>query len=324
MFCRKQKKTFRDEPRSALAALAQALPFLKARMRASEIITIYLAAGAPFGMSDLLSGRNRRGPRKAVFKATLAMLLWPCAATLFLLKLWRSRPAWKTTTGMDHTSSPDFDAQIEQAKRKLIETLYKVEEMARQSGRLRAQELEQKTRIVCDHVERYVGLTMAASEVEPEALPDQRELELCRIAGRTGDDLLLAGRCIHRRNAARLIAHQARARTEFLHALACVREFGTEVSAAESKELATARHLSVMILRLYGHVINLMSLLEDERAAIGAARLLDAECARLRRLEADGMQNRLEPASRGEECTKQQTLHPSRMQPLPSRTLAQG
>jgi hypothetical protein len=42
----------------------------------------------------------------------------------------------------------------------------------------------------------------------------------------------------------------------------------------------------VAVLRFYGQAINLLSLLEDETAAMRTARLLDAECARLRKLEA--------------------------------------
>src|SRR5437588_396514 len=56
------------------------------------------------------------------------------------------------------------------------------------------------------------------------AAPTPRELELCRIAGRAGDDLLAAGRCVHRRNVTRLLAHRERSRSELVHALADVRD----------------------------------------------------------------------------------------------------
>jgi hypothetical protein len=127
-------------------------------------------------------------------------------------------------------------------------------------------------------------------------------MELCRIAGRRGDDLLLAGRCLHRRNVARLLAHRERARSSLLHALAAVRELMDE--AAARKYATAARHASVAILRFYGCAVNLLSLLEDEAAARATLRLLDAECARLRRLEAAGTERSQEQPPIGEEvCT---------------------
>src|SRR5205814_10533968 len=73
-------------------------------------------------------------------------------------------------------------------------------------------------------VERYAGLALACAGAREDAAPAPRELELCRIAGRAGDDLLAAGRCVHRRNVTRLLAHRERARSELVHALADVRD----------------------------------------------------------------------------------------------------
>ncbi|HYG80868.1 MAG TPA: hypothetical protein VD861_10795, partial [Pyrinomonadaceae bacterium] len=82
--------------------------------------------------------------------------------------------------------------------------------------------------------------------------------------------------------AARIIKHQARSRAELLHALAEIRET-VGACAADS---VTTHHASVATVRLYACALNLLSLLEDEAAAAGVSGLLDAECARLRRLEA--------------------------------------
>ena len=116
----------------------------------------------------------------------------------------------------------------------------------------------------------------------------ERETELFRLAGRKGEDLLLAGRCVRRRNIRRIVLHQARSRTGLLHALAEVREIVGLVAATANA--GAARHLSVATLRFYASAFDLLSLLEDESAATSVARLLDAECARLRRLEALGLE----------------------------------
>jgi hypothetical protein len=167
-------------------------------------------------------------------------------------------------------------------------TLRRVQELA-----MPETDKDRSERVACvvhESLEKYIGLTLGAGETDGDAPPSEREMELCRIAGRTGQDLLLAGRCIHRRNVARLLAHREQARTDLLHALAEIRELfqdgtGTASSAARDG-VQGARHLSVAVLRFYGQAINLLSLLEDEEGARRVARLLDAECARLRRLEA--------------------------------------
>jgi hypothetical protein len=72
-----------------------------------------------------------------------------------------------------------------------------------------------------------------------------------------------------------------------LHALAEVREALTmQMRLAAETDASAATRLSASILQVYGRAVELLSLLEDVRAATSVARLLDAECARLRRLEA--------------------------------------
>lgn len=254
-------------------------------MRLSEAITIYLAIGAPFGVSYFLrAGQQQAARTHALLKSTGALLLWPVTAAIFLflpplsiLKLAEASATTKSTPG---------GQRIEQAERELLAALYQVAELSPSHSSKDDGALEQATREVRAGIERHVELTQAAANFEADAPPSTREMELCRIAGRTGDDLLTAGRCTHRRNRARLVAHQARSRTELLHALANLREQVTSECFGSSKHIQSARHLSVAFLKFYGHAVNLLSLLEDERAAGGAARLLDAECARLRRLEA--------------------------------------
>jgi len=278
--------------------LACALPSWSIEMRIIEAITIYLAAGAPFGVSYYLQRKPRKRGASSFLKATAAALLWPLsAATIFLTR--RRRLTMSVTSDHDpaHGSEPDA-LRIEQARRQLIGALYKVEGLARAVSEKEGKRIELVAYTVRESVEKYTGLMLNSFAVSTDEAPTAREMELCRISGRRGADLLLAGRCIHRRNVARLLAHRERARTNLLHALAEVRELSpADSDATAQKKFAAARHTSVAILRFYAHAINLLSLLEDEAAARVTARLLDAECSRLRRLENSDSKRALEEAA---------------------------
>jgi hypothetical protein len=169
-------------------------------------------------------------------------------------------------------------------------------------------------------VERYVGLVLACVGARKEANPSERELELCRLAGGAGDDLLLAGRCIHRRNVSRLFAHRERARAELIHALAGVREEAGRLHAdaqpSESFDATAARRASESLLRALARAVELLSLLEDEEAARRVARLLDAECARLRRLGAAGTSEATEDGRKGAQVCTTQAAHRAFATPL--------
>jgi hypothetical protein len=115
-------------------------------------------------------------------------------------------------------------------------------------------------------------------------------MELCRIAGRGGDDLLVAGRCVHRRNVTRLVAHRERASAELVHALAAVRESShiTRPPAscrAEDLRAADPRRISEALSRALSRVVELLSLFDERSALVSVARMLDAECVRARRAE---------------------------------------
>jgi hypothetical protein len=256
-------------------------------MQLSETITIYLAIAAPFGVNYFLRERSGTEQHRArsLFRATGAGLLWPFIAAAAFLARQSSTAPLPSSDESKATLDARVGEKIAVAQRHVYAALERVRELA-QPAASGGEELEQGVRVVRQAIEKYVGLTMALAETSLDAPPAKHEMELPRIAGRMGDDLLLAGRCVHRRNVTRLIAHQARSRTELLHALATVREINNESPARSLPAVTAARHLSVAVLKFYGEAINLLSLLEDENAAMRAARLLDAECARLRQLEA--------------------------------------
>lgn len=257
-------------------------------MQLSETITIYLAVGAPFGVNYFLREHAGHGRSRArsLFRATSAGLLWPLVAVVDLLA--RSLSAAPLSSSVERHSVVDdrMGNKITTAQQQFAAALERVREVAQTPDGV-SEDLEQSMRAVREGIEKYVGLTLALAEASPEDQPTSRETELCRIAGREGNDLWVAGRCIHRRNVARLVAHHARSRTELLHALAAVRETAHQPCAVSPPDGAQQQlQLSAAVLKFYGQAINLLSLLEDESAAMSVARLLNAECARLRSLEA--------------------------------------
>jgi hypothetical protein len=288
-------------------------------MRLSETITIYLAAGAPFAVSYFLHARTRRGSAQLLLRAIAAGLLWPLVA----LRVFFARQTESTPADAAEVAARLHEEKIDEAKRSLLASLHAVSELANGAFGGACEKLERAACVLRDSVERYVGLAHATGEADADAQPNASELELFRIAGRGGDDLRLAGRCVHRRNVARLIEHHARARTELLHALAEIREAAQSERPQVFANASAARRLSLATLKLYGHAVELLSLLEDADAAMRAAQLLNQECARLRRLQPAGAGVASEHRT-GEDLCTAHTSRPS-LAPLSNRTtLAQG
>jgi hypothetical protein len=279
-------------------------------MRLSETITIYLAAGAPFAVSYFLHARRDRGRAHLMLKAIAAGLLWPLAALRLVL-------ARQPQPSPEEVGAQLHETKLDETKRSLLAALREVSQLSSEAFGAACEKLERAACVLRDSVEKYIGLAQAAAEASEDAPPDEREMELCRVAGRRGDDLLMAGRCVHRRNVARLKEHHARARTQLLHALAEIGE-AVEIELQPMAANAAAAHrLSLAILRLYGQAIDLLSLSDDASAAMRAAQLLNQECARLRRLQAAEHE-------KGEESCTTHTARPS-LASLSNRTpLAQG
>jgi hypothetical protein len=275
-------------------------------MRLSELAIIYLATAAPFGVAFFVRREEREGGRAlALLRAAGVALVWPATA----LRLLRGRARRR---GVDVDPRPAHEARVERAQRETINALRDAEEAMRRAGLLTDEASRHTLYAARAGVERYVGLALACADAETDAGPSAREMELCRLAGRAGDDLLLAGRCVHRRNVTRLFAHRERARHELTHALADVRELADGLTADES-----ARAVSRALLQTFARAVELLSLLEDRAAVLAAARLLDAECARLRRLEAAAPERAPEG---GEPCTTPAAPRAFATRPIPTTT----
>lgn len=267
-------------------------------MRWSELVTIYLAAAAPFGVSFYL----RRAARdtidfRALARSTGAAMLWPLTVFRYLLD--RDYLAARLAFERGDESFARRARMVEEAKRALVNSLRELEDLlagvracevggrSHEEGHLAPEAEHHALFSARESVERYAGLALAAEGVSADARPTARELELCRLAGRTGDDLLLAGRCIHRRNVTRLLAHRERARAEMVEALAALRELTARAPAAPRRDGQRGPRLSEAVQQTFSRAINLLTLLDERQAAEQLARLLDAECARRRLLAAD-------------------------------------
>jgi hypothetical protein len=266
-------------------------------MTVSDIFIIYLAAAAPFGVARFLSehsGGARFG--SALFRAAGAALGWPFTSLPRLLR----RLASLRRKGADAAGvgAPD-ERRVEEVKRAAVNALRSVEDLLSEAGALEEEAERHKLYAARQCVERYAGLAVACAEATADARPTPREMELCRIAGRGGDDLLVAGRCVHRRNVTRLVAHRERAGSELVHALAAVgeaarRTYPTTPASYSSEQVRAAgarripsdpRQTSEALARALSRVVELLSLFDERAALVSVARMLDAERARARRAE---------------------------------------
>lgn len=247
-------------------------------MRLSELVTIYLAVGASFGVSCYLRAQNcARNRRRSFVEGIIATLFWPLAAGAILFG--RLRHVY------EERATEEPCARIEETRRAFVVSVNKMLDVARNSRRTKREEMERTLYALRESAEQYVVLAVAETADDREAAPARYEMELARISGRRDDDLLVAGHCAHRRNILRIKARYERERSRMLDALTELRmEDGDSLASyLEDADIAERKLMSEARLELYGRAVDLFSLLKDAGAAKIAARLLDVECSCLRR-----------------------------------------
>jgi hypothetical protein len=247
-------------------------------MRLSELITIYLAAAAPFGVIYFLRSLDNASTSRHALASVAAALGWPLTAAL----LFKSSRTLRRS-GQDQGLSRD-ERRTELAKRALSNSLRRVEDLLLPAA-LPAEAARYSMFAAREALERYVGLTIAALDVDVNDAPSEREMEICRLAGRKDQDLITAGRCIHRGNVTRLLAHHRRARAKLVESLTDVR--GTVANGSTPRSVSTPSEISEALISSLASAIELCSMLNDQRTVQEIAQLLDLECKRLRRLEAE-------------------------------------
>jgi hypothetical protein len=292
-------------------------------MLLSELAIIYLATAAPFGVSRFFS-QNAQGVRglRALLRSAAVSLAWPLTALRLLLK--KAKALVNDSDEVDESNAPEVE-RVVRVKRAAVNSLRAFEDALVVVRGLDCETERHALFAARAAVERYAGLALACAGLSTDAQPTARELELCRIAGRAGDDLLVAGRCFHRRNVTRLLAHRERASAELVHALADACEVAHAIHSTprqfNSAEQTGGDHVKEIygpLLQTLSRAIELLSLFDDRATVVSVARLLDAECARLRRLEA-----RTRTKEGGGQCTTQAVHTAFAMPPRPT-TRSQG
>jgi hypothetical protein len=279
-------------------------------MIVSELFIIYLAAAAPFGVSRFLSEKaGGAGNRPALLKGAFAALAWPYASLKRLLA--RDASARQGVNESREVGAPD-PQRVERVKRAAVGALRAVEDLLEDSRGLCGEDARHALFAARECVERYAGLALAARHASPEARPTAREMELCRIAGRGGDDLLVAGRCVHRRNVTRLVAHRGRASAELIQALAAVCDLARRAGVPEEESRAGgAGRIPEALAAALARASELPACFDDRETAAGVARLSEAVHERAARAH----------AAEGEEpCTTQAV--PTAFATSPLRTKA--
>jgi hypothetical protein len=293
-------------------------------MRLIEFITIYLAVAAPFGVVFFLRRPAHQLTARAALRATAAGLLFPFT---LLAQAFTPRDA---ASGASHAAGIEpQEARVEASQSALAAALHAYEDRAREVGGAHGTQAADAAHALLATVERYAGLTLALAQADPEGELDERETELARVAGRAGDDLEIAGRCVRRRNLSRLQEHQAQARLELLHALAALQDDSDGLARTRRSDLAASRHTTAATLRIYERAFDLCLHLEDARGVQSLTRLLDATRARLyRHREADAARTSPRQGSTGEASCKPHssptTSTPRMTQQVPTTLSARG
>ncbi|HVG28290.1 MAG TPA: hypothetical protein VM864_01085 [Pyrinomonadaceae bacterium] len=279
-------------------------------MRLSQLVTLYLAAAAPVGVLVFLRRHADAARARAVARAATAGLLFP-----FTLAAYALARGNLTATASSTRPRETHEEKIEAARKALVAALHGFGDRARAAGGRRADAAALAAHALTSTVERYAGLTLALAGAEPGGEPDERETELARVAGRGGEDLEIAGRCVRRRNASRLREHQARSRLELLHALAelqdtlegidepCAVRRSPSAAGPPRQAGASGQRMSAALLRVYERAFELLLLLEDARGVQSLVRLLDATRARLYRHREEVIHAAHEDAAGGQSCT---------------------
>jgi hypothetical protein len=242
-------------------------------MRLSEYITIYLAVGASFGVSSYLRTQEGRTKKRshAFLKGAAGALLWPVAAAAILFKRLRH---------MEGASAPyklwtRERAEVEDARRALLASVNKMLEAARCYPK--GEEVEITLYTLRESAEQYVELAVTNVAGGEGRAPLAHEMELARLSGLRGEDLMVAARCMRRRNASRILMRSARARSRLLKSLEELRSENVVSAERPEVEDGARRLLDTARLEVYESAAHLFELVEDEQAAKCAAGLLDAE-----------------------------------------------
>lgn len=187
-----------DAAINLVSGLAYALPTVLNVMNISDFIVIYLACGAPFAVYFFLQNRKKFAADILWLKSLLTVFVWIPYAFRLLHDF---------TTTKSRLRQLKTTASLDEKLRRMEKSF--LEFRAESPGAISAFELREV-------LERYRGLTLA--ERSGESSPGAAEREFFRVSLRSNHEL--GAKCLRRRAARRLAAHQAAARRDFLRTIA--------------------------------------------------------------------------------------------------------
>lgn len=171
-------------------------------MNLRDLIIIYLACGAPFGVYYFLQNRNLHEPKSLWFKSFLRFVFW----IPFALQMVARKSLFTNlyTYRFDKSSNSDSIKAVEfDGIKKYLENI------------LREKHLTLSIYEFRETFERYLGLTLEIQSNNREIATNEKEL--FRITNHTNKKL--AEVCLNRRNRERLSFHQKLARSDFFEIL---------------------------------------------------------------------------------------------------------
>ena len=171
-------------------------------MNLRDLLIIYLACGAPFGVYYFLQNRNHLETNILWLKSLLRFVFWiPFAIQMVARK---SLFANLYTNRFDKISNSDAKKEIEiEEIKKCFENVFGEKNLSLSIYEFR------------EIFDRYVGLSLEIQSENEELSPS--ETEIFRISNHTNKNL--AEICLHRRNRIRLSFHQKLARRDFFEIL---------------------------------------------------------------------------------------------------------
>ena len=174
--------------------MAQTLPFVKTTMNISDIIIIYLACGAPFGVYFFLQNRKKLISSQLWLKSFFTVFVWIPYA-FFILNDFATNNQQKKQIAEQNL----LDESLKRIQKEFLDI--------KTSGLNNLSVFELR-----EVLDRYVGLTMV-SDFEQKT-PADSENELLRISLRQNSQT--AAKCLHRQNLKKFKFHQTLARQDFL------------------------------------------------------------------------------------------------------------
>lgn len=263
-------------------------------MSFNEIITIYLAIGAPFGVHYVF--QHKIFNWKLFFKAIIISFLWPLIVVRYFAHLRMLRA--------DSNINSDKNEMLEHFKRNLFAALNEIRTHIQ--GIKEKENIERLVCVIRENIEKYSGLSIVSISLYESDEAFEHEFEIYRITGCKGDELKTAVCCLHRRNVRRIKEHRKRARNNLMHALIEIEESLHKDNGFLLMNSEQPRQINESLHRLYSNAIEILLLIEDKNAVATVTRLLDKTSARLQVFEAESADDKQEDIGE-EECLR--TVH---------------